>query len=178
LVCLHLPGISIRAYVDCRQRAPRLTAWRRHEGAAEAERPRSNLVRLAGPDLRLVNAAYIHQVCLRVVRGCGPLRAAVRARAHQDRVSLEGGEDAGSRIVGDVGGACQGNEGIPDRVRLGRRRDLPADLRYLLFVDAYQGLTVSAIEEVHPARLARLAEALHRLPVHLDVEEHVRAGDV
>src|SRR3954469_12351831 len=71
-------------------------------------------------------------------------------------------------------------ERLPHRNRLRRIRVLRRVLRELLLIDTDQRLAVRAVEDVHPAGLAGLSEAVPQLTLVVDVEEHdrVRSGVV
>ncbi len=64
------------------------------------------------------------------------------------------------------------HERVAARVRLRRRRRLPRLLRHGAFVDADERHAVRAIEDVDPARLARLREAFAQRSVQLEIEQH------
>ncbi len=70
------------------------------------------------------------------------------------------------------------DEGRVARDRLRRRGLLALVLRHRLLLDRQQRLAGLAVEQVEPAGLARLGEALALLAVDLDVEQHDRARRV
>src|SRR5262249_7985697 len=156
----------------------RLAAGWRHERATEAQGALLDLVGLGRPYLRLIDAAQVDHVGLRAVGRRRPLRAAVRARADQDRIVAEGCEDPAGWVIADVRSACLGHERVADWERLRRGGVLRPYLRHLLLIDADQRLTIVAIKQVDPAGLARMTEALDVFAIDGHIEQHGRADRV
>src|SRR6185437_4583847 len=86
-------------------------------------------------------------------------------------------EDAAGQISLDRLAAL-GAECIADRAGLCRGRCLPRLLLDWLLLDADQRLAVGAIQEIAPAGLAALIDALTRLSVELRVEQHDRTRGI
>src|SRR5436190_183795 len=172
--------------------------------AAEAElRAEVRLPSLPGRELRLrvrlergvaVVAADVLKMRLRVVARRLPVGAALRPRCICDEsLRVVRREDAADLVRLPVRSLQQlpslparivllvralRGEGVADRLRLRRRRELRLLLRHLLLRDPEQRQPIAAVEDVQPARLSRCGDSVPRHPADRNVEQHRRARQV
>src|SRR5262249_7654370 len=143
-------------------------AYRRADSLAQAAQD---------PALRTVGGGHVEVAGARAISHRRPVRAAIAAGRHQDRLVVDHAEDA----FGDPG--CERlralrHHGVAARDRLRRRGgDTGVDLDRLL-VDAGQRLPGGAVEDVDRAGLAGLGDALARLAIDHLIEQDDRRRTV
>src|SRR5690606_6909987 len=173
-----LPHELVRAHVERGEDAERMQVKAAEAAADEARAFGRTLGADVGRDVRprSIGGAYVEISGLGVVRARRPVRAAGDAGLHDHRrIRPERREDAAAVHERDALGGDRHrlrDERIADGVGLGRRSRLSGLLRHRSLLDADERRAVGAVEDVDPAGLARLREALAHHAVDFDVEQH------